>query len=185
MNLTLKNKIKLKAKRNTKKNSIWYKESSGGVCPEVKPNKPIYSSYRDIFKCNINDQPYIKLSKYKAAAQCASERMAEMKYIIETGQQPDKGHILPIQLAYAFGKECASLLTPKNSNYYLIKTRQWYNQLKEGELGNKIHELFTNNLSNQYPLESFTPNNQLHIIQPSILKKTINGGKRLYLKKHL
>jgi hypothetical protein len=96
----------------------WYKQERGGTCPD-DDKKPIQASYWAEFGCNKCDPTQQVEEQATKAEQCATERMANMKY---SGVTPDKGHVYPIQLAYGIGKLCS------RCNSHRLKEPFWENK---------------------------------------------------------
>lgn len=129
----------------------WYKKSNNGACPDTIKPIPMLESYSNEFECS----PDVMRSEYEINAakseQCASERMAEMKHIIDKGENVDTNHIRPIKLAYEFGKRCIEKLDVNRVKQYNLRFRKRYTQLLKN---NSVRNIFIDSLNNiNFPLE--------------------------------
>lgn len=144
--------------RKKYKNGEWYKISRNGKCPEKEyETNIIYNTYSNKFSCTAYLQPYEYQNRILSAKQCASERMAEIKYLIDNKLPYDDKHIYPIIIAYKLGYECAKLSKIQTIiNQYINQFRKWYDELIENN--KDIHNMFIRicgNL-NKYPFEYYT-----------------------------
>lgn len=109
----------------------WYKESRNGSCPDKRKDKPIQYPYWEKFGCRSNFPTQDLHHRAELAGQCASERMANMRYI---NPAPNKGHVYAIQLAHGLGRQCLSF--SKNNNKlpaWNAKFDRYYNELIQGK----------------------------------------------------
>ena len=93
--------------------------------------------------------------------------MADMKHAIESGKNPDAGHVYPIMLAYGLADTCIPGSTIELADQFLTEPfRYWYDELRE--TSTQVHPIFVAKLNKliaqklkpeeiQYPLELYKP----------------------------
>jgi hypothetical protein len=158
----------------------WYKQPrKGASCPAERYDMSVAEIYWNAFGCTPTESVNQRFQKALAAKTCASERMAEMHHLLETGKPNDKGHVYPIKLAYGIGKKCLKMnrgVHAHDLNEYDADFHAWYNQLKQAApKGDDIDVLFQkeNQIMHTHPLTSFniTRNNGIRCAQKRIAKQ--------------
>lgn len=138
--MSLKAKYTTGQSRTGDPSVAWYKQEKGGACP--KNSIPIQQLYWNEFGCNKCDPTQQVESQTAKAEQCATERMANMKY---SGKTPDKGHVYPIQLAYGIGKICSACNSHRlKPQFWDAKFDKYYSEFVQGRPN--INSLFQGSL---------------------------------------